>query len=94
MRSDGHISQTEPVEHEDPEERKKHELVLGISVKFPKHPDLLEIKKLQTHLPLFAHLFEKGDYKVKDLEAASLFLPIKAEVRDLFQLIRGIVNSQ
>lgn len=70
------------MEHEGPEERKKHELVLGISVKFPKHPDPLEIKKLQTHMPLFAHLFEKADLKVKDLEVTSLFLPIKAEVRN------------
>ena len=63
-------------------ERKKRELALGISVKFPKHPDTLEIKKLQTHMPLFAHFFEKADLVVKDLEAATLFLPIKAHVRD------------
>jgi len=50
-------------------------------VKFPKHPDTLEIEKLRTHMPLFAHLFEKADIKVKNLVAATLFLPIKAEVR-------------
>jgi len=69
------------VEHEDPEERKKHELAMGISVKFPKHPDTLEIDKLRTHLPLFAHLFEDADLRIKNLKAATLFLPIKAEVR-------------
>ncbi|KAF9644205.1 hypothetical protein BDM02DRAFT_1058236 [Thelephora ganbajun] len=70
---------TEHVEHENPKERQKHQLALGISVKFPKHPDTLEIKKLQTHMPLFAHLFEEGNFRVKDLEATTLFLPIKAE---------------
>jgi len=70
---------TEPVEHEDPEKRKKRELALKIAVKFPKHPDTLEIEKLQTHMPLFAHLFEGPDFRIKDLEAATLFLPIKAE---------------
>jgi hypothetical protein len=74
------------VEHEGPEEREKRRLALGISVKFPKHPDTLEIKKLQTHMPLFAHLFEEADLRVKDLEAATLFLPIKVEVRDFFEL--------
>ena len=68
------------MEHEDPEERKKHELVMGISVKFPKHPDTLEIEKLRTHMPLFAHLFEEADLRFKDLGVATLFLPIKAEV--------------
>ena len=71
------------MEHERPEERKKHQLALKISVKFPKHPDTLEIKKLQTHMPLFAHLFEEADLRIKDLEAATWFLPIKAEVRGL-----------
>ena len=71
------------MEHRDPKEDKKRTLALTISVKFPKHPDTLEIKKLQTHMPLFAHLFEEADFKIKDLEAATLFLPIKAEVRNL-----------
>lgn len=80
------------MEHEDPEERKKHELALGISVKFPKHPDTLEIKKLQTHMPLFAHLFEEADLRVEDLEAATLFLPIKAEVQSSFELSHDIFD--
>jgi hypothetical protein len=92
VRSDSHISQTEPTKHEDPEERKKQELALGISVKFPKHPDTLELKKLQTHMPLFAHLFEEADLKIKDLEVATLFLPIKAKVRDYSRLLPRIVN--
>ena len=70
------------MEHEHPKERKKHALALGISVKFPKHPDTLEIEKLQTHMPLFAHLFDGANLRIKDLEAATLFLPIKAEVRN------------
>jgi len=67
------------VEHENPEERKKHRLALGISVKFPKHSDTLEIKNLQTHMPFFAHIFEEADLRVKDLEVATLFLPIKSK---------------
>jgi len=90
--SNSHISQTKPTEHEDLEERKKHELALGISVKFPKHPDTLEIKKLQTNMPLFAHLFDEADLKIEDLEAATLFLPIKAKVRDSFEQLPEIVN--
>jgi len=65
---------------------------LGISVKFPKHPDTLEIKKLQTRMPLFAHLFEEADLRVKDLEVATSFLPIKAEVRDPFRLLSEITD--
>jgi hypothetical protein len=55
---------------------------LGISVKFPKHPDTLELQKLQTHMPLFGHFFKDADLKVKDLDVGSFFFPIKSEVRD------------
>ena len=60
---------------------------MGISVKFPKHPDTLEVEKLLTHMPLFAHLFEAADLRIKNLKAATFFLPIKAEVRDFTSLI-------
>ena len=68
------------MENGDPEERKRHELALRISVKFPKNPDPLEIEKLQSHMPLFAQIFEGPGFKVKDLEVTTFFLPIKAEV--------------
>lgn len=72
-------SQTPPVKHDDPKERKNQRLALRIYVKFPKHPDALQLEKLQTHLPLFAHFFD-ADFKVKDFEATSVFFPIKAKV--------------
>ena len=81
------------MEHRDPEERKKHELALRISVKLPKHPDPLEIKKLQTHMPLFAQYFEGSGFKVKELEATTLFLPIRAKVRDSLELLCAIADS-
>ena len=74
------VLQTKPVKHENPKERENRKLVLKISVKFPKHPDILELKKLQTHLPLFAHFFEDDNLRVKDLEVESFFFPIKAKV--------------
>ena len=86
-------SQTEPVEHEKPEERRKHQLAMRISVKLPKHPNTFELEKLQTHMPLFAHFFKEADLKVKDLEVESFFSPIGSQVRYSFEVSRGIVNS-
>lgn len=43
-------------------------------------------------MPLFAHLFEEADLRVIDLEAATSFLPIKAEVRDPFELLPEIAD--
>jgi len=85
---------TELVKHEDPKERKKHELILSISVKFPKHPDTFQLQKLQSHMPLFAQIFGDSKLKVKELEATSFFFPIIAEVRDPADLLYAVLNSQ
>jgi len=60
---------------------------MKISVKFPKHPNVLELEKLQTHLPFFAHFFKAANLKIKDLEATSFFSPIGAEVDDYWELL-------